>query len=67
MNALEKLIASNNLDPAAVMWKSRDAGLVSDNAAGPDEVCTSDALKAATFLLGTVKRNAPGQPELFTR
>jgi hypothetical protein len=67
MNALEKLIAQNNLDPEAVMWRCRDAGLVSDNAAGPDEVCASDALKAATFLLGAVKRAVAVQPDLFLR
>lgn len=50
MNSLELYIRDNKLDPQEAMMRLRDAGLISDNAAGPDEVAGLDCFIACNHL-----------------
>lgn len=50
MNSLERYITDNKLDPHEAMMRLRDAGLISDNAAGPDEVAGLDCFIACNHL-----------------
>lgn len=50
MNSLELYIRDNKLDPQEAMMRLRDAGLISDNAAGPDEVSGLDCFIACNHL-----------------